>query len=59
MSQRFKKILRLSRRWDLNPRPTVYETVALPAELLRLLLNKNKVNGKKYKLKPSYAVEEM
>ena len=27
----------LSRRWDLNPRPTVYETVALPTELLRQL----------------------
>jgi hypothetical protein len=25
----------LSRRWDSNPLPTVYDTVALPAELLR------------------------
>lgn len=25
-----KKMIRLSRRWDLNPRPTAYEAVALP-----------------------------
>jgi hypothetical protein len=26
---------RKSRRWDSNPRPTLYKSVALPAELLR------------------------
>lgn len=30
------KALMLSRRWDSNPRPMLYESIALPAELLRL-----------------------
>ena len=29
----------MSPRWDLNPRPRVYETLALPAELLGLWIS--------------------
>jgi hypothetical protein len=33
----------LSRRWDSNPRPTDYKSVALPAELLRQKINVKKL----------------
>ena len=31
----FPGLLRASRKWDSNPRPTHYECVALPTELIR------------------------
>ena len=53
-------IKKLSRRWDSNPRPTDYKSVALPTELLRHytsikkeqpLLRDGKGNGKLYSAK--------
>src|SRR5687768_9316154 len=38
-SSSFRSLRERSRRWDSNPRPTVYKTVALPAELLRRALH--------------------
>jgi hypothetical protein len=35
---------KMSRRWDSNPRPTDYKSVALPTELLRQFIEKINMN---------------
>jgi hypothetical protein len=40
--------MKMSRRWDSNPRPADYKSAALPAELLRLVILKAVIlSGKK------------
>lgn len=55
----------LSREWDLNPRPAVYETAALPLSYLGLLWSINSDQAPMYTRTPkllncpNYALEEM